>query len=136
MTATSRSATDNSAVTATGAGTSPSGQPLPASTRPTDLNRLKMILNALAHKHYEDGARIARDMLLDNPGDPQVLKWQAICFARMALTRGDATSAAEQYVKALQYDENNREAREYVRAYQRDRKLSSLPFGRYFLKKK
>jgi hypothetical protein len=65
-----------------------------------------------------------------------VLKWQAICFARMAIARGDATNAAEQYVRALHYDENNREAREYVRAYQRDRKLSSLPFGRYFLKKK
>jgi molecular chaperone DnaK len=118
------------------AGSSPSGQPLSASARPTDLNRLKLVLNSLAHKHYEDAARLARDMLLDNPGDPQVLKWQAICFARMALARGDATIAAEQYVKALQCDENNREARDYVRAYERDRKLNSLPFGRYFLKKK
>lgn len=114
---------------------SPSGQPQ-SPPKPTDVNRLKLVMNALAHKHYEDAARMAREMLADNPGDPQVLKWQAICFARMALARNDAAAAAEQYEKALRYDENNREARDYVRAYQRERKLNSLPFGRYFTKKK
>jgi hypothetical protein len=100
------------------------------------LNRLKIVLNSLAHKHYEDAAREARDMLIDNPGDPQVLKWQAICFARMALGRDEPATAMEHYEKALRYEENNREAREFVKNFQRDKKLNSLPFGRYFLKKK
>lgn len=112
-----------------------SGQPQ-SPPRPTDVNRLKLVMNAISHKHYEDAARMVREMLADNPGDPQVLKWQAICFARIALARNDAATAAEQYEKALRYEENNREAREYIRAYQRERKLNSLPFGRYFLKKK
>ena len=104
--------------------------------QPTDVNRLKLVLNALSHKHYEDAARLAREMLADNPGDPQVLKWQAICFARISITRNDPAGACEHYAKALTYDENNREARDYVRSFQRDQKLNALPFGRYFTKKK
>lgn len=118
-----------------GAAPSQSGQPQ-APPQPTDVNRLKLVLNSLAHKHYEDAARLAREMLADNPGDPQVLKWQAICFARIAITRNDPAGACENYAKALTYDENNREARDYVRDFQRDRKLNALPFGRYFVKKK
>jgi uncharacterized protein (TIGR02266 family) len=116
-------------------GPSPSGQ-APAQPGPTDLNRLKLVLNSLAHKHYDDAARLAREMLADNPGDPQVLKWQAVCFARMALTRNDIRAAAEQYEKVLQYEDNNREARDFVRTFQREQKLNALPFGRYFVKKK
>ena len=118
-----------------GAAPSPSGQPA-APPKPTDIQRLKLVLNSLAHKHYDDAARLAREMLVDNPGDPQVLKWQAICFARVAITRNDPAGAAEQYLKALAYDENNREARDYVKTFQREQKLNSLPFGRYFMKKK
>lgn len=114
---------------------SPSGQPLPPA-KPTDVNRLKLVLNQLNHKHFEDAARMAREMLIDNPGDPQVLKVQHICFARMAIARNDPATAAEQYDKALRYEENNREAREFVKNYMRERKLNSLPFGRYFVKKK
>jgi uncharacterized protein (TIGR02266 family) len=114
---------------------SQNGQPQ-TPPKPTDLNRLKLVLNGLAHKQYEDAARLARDMLADNPGDPQVLKWQAICFARIAITCNDPGRAREHYAKALSYDENNREAREFVRDFQREQKLNSLPFGRYFTKKK
>jgi uncharacterized protein (TIGR02266 family) len=115
--------------------TTPSGQPLPP-PKPTDLNRLKIVVNSVAHKHYEDAARQAREMLIDNPGDPQVLKWQAICFARMAIGRDEPAAAIEFYEKVLRYEENNREAREFVKTFQRDKKLNSLPFGRYFVKKK
>jgi uncharacterized protein (TIGR02266 family) len=121
--------------TATAQATTPSGQPLPP-PKPTDLNRLKIVLNSLAHKHFEDAAKQAREMLIDNPGDPQVLKWQAVCFARMALARNDQAAAAEQYEKVLRYEDNNREAREFVKTFNRDKKLGALPFGRYFVKKK
>jgi uncharacterized protein (TIGR02266 family) len=114
---------------------SPSGQPI-APAKPTDLNRLKLVLNSLNHKHFEDAAREAREMLIDNPGDPQVLKWQAICFARMSISRDEPLAAVKHYEKALRYEENNREAREFVKNFQRDKKLNALPFGRYFVKKK
>jgi hypothetical protein len=118
-----------------GPATSPSGQPL-APPKPTDLNRLKVVLNSLAHRHLEDAARQAKEMLIDNPGDPQVLKWQAVCFARMALARNEPAAAADHYERALRYEENNREARDFVKSFHRDRKLNALPFGRYFTKKK
>jgi uncharacterized protein (TIGR02266 family) len=121
--------------TASAPPTTPSGQPLPP-PKPTDLNRLKIVMNSLAHKHLEDAAREARDMLIDNPGDPQVLKWQAICFARMAIGRDEPAAAVEYYAKVLRYEENNREAREWLKAYQRDKKLNAIPFGRYFTTKK
>jgi len=38
--------------------------------------------------------------------------------------------------KVLRYEDNNREARDFVKTFSRDRKLESLPFGRYFVKKK
>ncbi len=123
----------------TAAGSGPeatqSAQPA-APAKPTDLNRLKLVINALNHKHFEDAIRLSREMLTDNPGDLQVLKWQTVGLARMALARNDAPAAAEQYEKVLRYEDGNREAREFVRAFQRDKKLSSLPFGRYFMKKK
>jgi Tfp pilus assembly protein PilZ len=115
--------------------TTPSGQPLPP-PKPTDLNRLKIVLNSLAHKHWEDAAREAREMLIDNPGDPQVLKWQAVCFARISLSRNDPAGALEYYEKVLRYDENNREARDFVKTFQREKKLNAIPFGRYFTTKK
>jgi hypothetical protein len=115
--------------------TTPSGQPLPP-PKPTDLNRLKIVLNSLAHKHFEDAAREAREMLIDNPGDPQVLKWQAVCCARISLSRNDPAGALEYYEKVLRYDESNREARDFVKTFQREKKLNAIPFGRYFTTKK
>jgi hypothetical protein len=110
----------------------------PAATppKPTDQAKLKLALTEFAHKHYEAALRITRDMLENNPGDPQALRWQHMCNARSALARNDAAAAADHYEQALAYDQENREAREFVRNIRRDKKLKSLPFGRYFTKKK
>jgi hypothetical protein len=94
------------------------------------------VLTNFAHKHYDAALRVTREMLQANPGDPQVLRWQSMCNARLALARNDDTGAVEHYEQALQYGEDNREAREFVRNHQREKKLNSLPFGRYFTKKK
>ena len=104
--------------------------------KPTDQVKLKLALTEFAHKHYEAALRTTREMLESNPGDPQALRWQHMCHARLALARNDALAAADQYEQALAYDEDNREAREFVRNTRRDKKLNSLPFGRYFTKKK
>jgi Tfp pilus assembly protein PilZ len=104
--------------------------------KPTDKVKLKLALTEFAHKHYEAALRITREMLESNPGDPQALRWQHMCHARLALMRNDTTGAVDHYDAALSYDEDNREAREYVRNIRRDKKLNSLPFGRYFTKKK
>ncbi|HEX4355824.1 MAG TPA: hypothetical protein VHZ95_23010, partial [Polyangiales bacterium] len=109
-----------------------SGQP----PKPTDPIKLKVLITEFAHKRYEIALRHVREMLEDNPADPQALRWQHMCNARLAITRNDSIVAADQYEMALAYDEDNREAREYVRTHRRDKKLNSIPFGRYFTKKK
>jgi uncharacterized protein (TIGR02266 family) len=111
--------------------TAPAGPP-----RPSDPLLLKRMLSEFAHKHYEAALRTSREMLESNPGDPQALRWQHMCNARLARARNDEAAAAEHYALALPYDEENREAREYIRVHRRDKKLNSIPFGRYFTKKK
>jgi hypothetical protein len=104
--------------------------------RASDPIKLKLVLTEFAHKHYEAALRTAREMLETNPGDPQALRWQYMCNARLALARKDDDTAADNYEQALQYDQDNREAREFVKNHRRDKKLHSLPFGRYFTTKK
>jgi uncharacterized protein (TIGR02266 family) len=104
--------------------------------KPSDPILLKRLLSEVAHKHYEAALRTAREMLEGNPGDPQAQRWLHMCDARIARARNDDAAAAEHYALALPFDEDNREAREFVRNHRRDRKLNSIPFGRYFTKKK
>ena len=107
-----------------------------APAKPTDQLKLKQVLTNVAHKHYEAALAVTREMLADNAGDPQALRWQAMCCARLALQRGETQAARDFYEQLLQLDPNHREAREFIRVHERDRKLNALPFGRYFTKKK
>jgi hypothetical protein len=107
-----------------------------APAKPTDQQKLKLVLTNVAHKHYEAALAVTREMLAENPGDPQALRWQAMCCARLALQRGEPQAARGFYEQLLQLDPNHREAREFIRVHERDRKLNALPFGRYFTKKK
>jgi hypothetical protein len=59
-----------------------------------------------------------------------------MCKARLAIAAKDEASATTHYEKALEYDESNREARDFVRNHHRDKRLNALPFGRYFTTKK
>jgi hypothetical protein len=104
--------------------------------KPSDPIKLKLVLTEFAHKHYEAALRVTREMLDGNPGDPQALRWQHMCNARIALSRNDIPAAVSHYELALPYDEDNREARDFVRNHHRDKKLNAIPFGRYFTKKK
>ena len=115
----------------------PGGEQPPAPpAKPTDQVKLKLVLSNFAHKHYEAALGVTREMLEQNPGDPQALRWQALCNARMALMRKEEAQARTHYEQVLVYDPDHREAREFVRTHLRDKRLSSLPFGRYFTKKK
>lgn len=112
-------------------------QSLPSTpAKPSDPVKLKLVLSNFAHKHFEAALAVTREMLEGNPGDSQALRWQAMCNARMALMRNDESQACIYYEQVLQYEPDQREAREFVRTHQRDKRLSSLPFGRYFTKKK
>ena len=89
----------------------------------------------LAHKHFEQAIATFEAMAKDNPGDRQALQWMHIAHARLRLKRNDEAGAAEHYQKALDSGEDNHEARKFVREHSTKKRLNSLPFGRYFVKK-
>ena len=74
-------------------------------------------------------------MLRDNPGDRTAQQWLHITHARVRLKANDEAGAAAFYQKALEAGEDNHEARKFVREIASKKRLSSLPFGRYFVKK-
>jgi uncharacterized protein (TIGR02266 family) len=106
-----------------------------AASQPADPAKLKLVLTNFAHKRYDQALTLVREILATSPNETQALKWQAMCYARMALAKNDEKNAVVHYEKALQYDESNREAREFVRTFAREKRLAGLPFGRYFSKK-
>lgn len=122
---------------AANSGDRPSRAPEPQlPPKPTDKVKLKLALTHVAHKHYEEAIRVTREMLESNPGDPEAMQWQALACARLALQRSDDDAAFTYYEQILRIDPEQREAREFVRTHQRDKKLNSIPFGRYFTTKK
>jgi hypothetical protein len=126
----------NGSLPAANGGERPSRVPEAPPAKPTDKLKLKTVLTHVAHKHYEEAIRAAREMLEDNPGDPAATLWQALSCARLALQRDDHDAAFTYYEQILRVDPEHREAREFVRTQQRDKKLNSIPFGRYFTTKK
>lgn len=101
-----------------------------------DPQKLKDLLSSVARKHYDSALRITNELLEVNPADRQVQRWRALCYARIALSRDDHALAAQAYATMLEIEPNDREAREFLKAYERTKKLESLPFGRFFTKKK
>ena len=109
-------------------------QPAPAPE--PDPQKLKDLLSSVARKHYDVALRITNELLEANPSDRQVQRWRALCYARIALSRDDHALAAQAYTTMLEIEPNDREAREFLKHHERAKKLESLPFGRFFTKKK
>jgi hypothetical protein len=127
-------ASDSSTTTPAAAASSPN-VPV-ASGRPVDPLQLKLVLTNFAHRHYDAALRVATELLAGSPQDPQLLRWQAMCNARIARARNDEASTLEHYDRVLAFEPENREARDFVRTHRRTKRLNSIPFGRYFTKKK
>ena len=124
------------AIRGKGAGTS---APPPQAAEPPpapDPLKVKALLSNVARKQYDAALRITNELLEANPTDRQVQRWRALCYARIALTRNDNVLAAQAYETILEIDPNDREARDFLKAHERAKKLESLPFGRFFTKKK
>jgi uncharacterized protein (TIGR02266 family) len=124
--------------TASGNVSPPAEESAPAATappKPTDPTKLKLGMTHLAHKHFEQAIKTFEGMVKDNPGDRLATQWLHIAQARLRLKRNDDAGAAEHYQKALDVGEDNHEARKFVREHSTKKRLTSLPFGRYFVKK-
>ena len=122
-----------------GKGADPSGAPEARSHEPApapDPQKLKDLLSSVARKNYEGALRITNELLDASPNDRQVQRWRALCYARIALSRDDHALAAQAYATMLEIEPNDREAREFLKHHERAKKLESLPFGRFFTKKK
>jgi hypothetical protein len=103
---------------------------------PPDPLKLKALLSHVARKQYDVALRITNELLQANPADRGAQRWRALCHARIALSRNDNVLAAKSYEAILEIDPSDREAREFLKAHERTKKLESLPFGRFFTKKK
>jgi uncharacterized protein (TIGR02266 family) len=106
-----------------------------APPKPTDPVQLKLGMTHLAHKRFEEAVKTFEAMLKDNAGDRQARQWLHIAHARLRLKSNDDQGAAEHYQKALEAVEDNHEARKFVRDHHVKKRLTALPFGRYFVKK-
>jgi hypothetical protein len=103
---------------------------------PSDPLKLKEAMQHIAHKRFDVAVQVLQAMLAESPQDVNAKKWLYLCQARDFMRKNDMKAAILAYEQALVVDENNHEAREAVRTFHRNKRLSSLPFGRYFVKKK
>lgn len=104
--------------------------------KPSDPVQLKEAMTHFAHRRYREAIVEFQKVDAGNPGDIEANKWMCIAEARLAAADKDDETAAKHYEKALDFDENNHEARRFVRDFHRSKKLEALPFGRLFVRRK
>ena len=107
----------------------------PAPSLPLDPEKLKLGMTHLAHKRFEQALQVFAELARDSHAEPQPHLWLSLAHARVRLRDNDEAGAAEHYGRVLLIDEGHHEARKFVRDYHSKRRLSALPFGRYFVKK-
>jgi hypothetical protein len=102
---------------------------------PLDLEKLKLGMTHVVHKRFDQALIVFGELARDSHADPQPHTWLALTHARSKLRDNDEVAALEHYRRVLAFDESHHEARKFVREYHAKRRLTSLPFGRYFVKK-
>jgi hypothetical protein len=114
------------------------GNSVPASqgpSQPLDHEKMKLGMTHLAHKRFSQALQVFAELARDSHAEPQPHLWLSLTHARIRLRDNDEAGAAEHYRRVLAIDEGHHEARKFVRDYHSKRRLSAIPFGRYFLKK-
>lgn len=114
----------------------PAAPPAPRPPKPTDMLQLKIGMSHLAAKRFGEAHKHLQKMLETNPGDPEVMKWLYTTMARKAVQSNDEAGARQAYEKVLSIHEDVHEARKYLRELEQRKRIASLPFGRFFAKKK
>jgi hypothetical protein len=105
------------------------------SPRPPDQAKLKLGMTHLAHKHFEQAIKTFAEIVQESGGSKDARQWLLLSHARACLNGDDEQGAADHYQMVLELDEHNHEARKFVREHHTKKRLESLPFGRYFVKK-
>jgi uncharacterized protein (TIGR02266 family) len=107
----------------------------PVPSRPPDPAKLKLGMTHLAHKHFDAAIKTFGEVVQDSGGNLEAHQWVLLAKARLAVHEGDPVAACEHYQNVLNIDEANHEARKFVREHHSKKRLESLPFGRFFVKK-
>ena len=107
----------------------------PQPSLPLDLEKLKLGMTHLVHKRFTQALAVFGELARDSHADPQPHVWLGLTHARIKLRDNDEAGAAECYRRVLVFDEAHHEARKFVRDFHAKRRLTALPFGRYFVKK-
>ena len=102
--------------------------------KPVDPEQLKLGMTHFAHRRFDQAIKVFEAIVAES-ADRQAQHWLHMARARLRLKKGDADGAAAHYKRALEVDETNHEARKFVRDHHMKKRLNSLPFGRYFMKK-
>ncbi|HMI94273.1 MAG TPA: PilZ domain-containing protein [Polyangiales bacterium] len=102
---------------------------------PLDLEKLKLGMTHLVHKRFDQALLVFGELARDSHADAQPHTWLALTHARIKLRDNDEAAASEHYRRVLAFDEAHHEARKFIRDYHAKRRLTALPFGRYFIKK-
>jgi len=122
----------------------PSGDAISAATlleggaaraAPADgLDHVKRAFQEIAHKNYRAALGALSAALELEPGNEEARKWQLVCRARILVGEGKREEAVQVYQELLAIDPNHHEASKEVSAFQKEKKLKGIPFGRYFVK--
>jgi uncharacterized protein (TIGR02266 family) len=112
----------------------PPEEAAPKQLKPLDPARLKLGMTHVAHRRFDQAIRVFEELVAES-GDKQAQYWLHMSRARHQLKNNDDDGAAMHYQKALEIDESNHEARKFVRQHSTKKRLTALPFGRYFVKK-
>jgi type IV pilus assembly protein PilZ len=101
----------------------------------TDATKLKLGMTYLAHRDFDAAIKAFSEAAQDSGANLEAQQWLLLAKARRCLHEGDPNAACEHYQNVLNIDEANHEARKFVREHHGKRRLQSLPFGRFFVKK-
>ncbi len=96
--------------------------------------QLRDALKHIAHKRYDLAIRELEDVLYTAPDNEEAGRWLLVCRARKLMAEGERGAAVRMYQRLLERDPDNYEAAKEISAYEKDRALRAVPFGRYFTK--
>lgn len=97
--------------------------------------KLSVAFKDIAYKRYDLAIRTLEEIMSQEPTNLKARIWLNVARARRAVQKGKSGEAAKFFRLVLELDEQNHEAQKFVQAYERDQRVKSMPFGRYFTKK-
>lgn len=99
-----------------------------------DPQALRDAMNHLSHRRYGEALNLLRTLAKNDRRDRDAYKWYFVAKARASVAAHEHDRAATAYERVLRMDDRFREAREFLRQHARRRRLSAIPFSKFFSK--